>query len=92
MTDLTHAEPLRPRYYARSASDKTDNWPFWFIADRERGGLNVTSDLMREHYPDLWRPGAVFMRESEAKACAAIFNKPGPKPADLALAIDGEKK
>jgi hypothetical protein len=24
------------RFYARSASDKTDNWPFWFVADEKR--------------------------------------------------------
>lgn len=30
------------RYYARSGSDRTDDWPFWFVADREQGGLNVT--------------------------------------------------
>jgi len=35
-----------PRYYARSASDNTDDWPFWFIADREQGGLNVMVDLL----------------------------------------------
>ena len=37
------------RYYARSASDRTDDWPFWFVADAQRGGLNVTADLMRQH-------------------------------------------
>lgn len=26
------------RYKARSASDKTDDWPFWFV---EEGGLNT---------------------------------------------------
>ncbi len=36
------------RYYARSASDKTDDWPFWYVADIERGHLNVTSTLLRE--------------------------------------------
>lgn len=30
------------RYYARSASDKTDDWPYWFVADKEKGGLNTT--------------------------------------------------
>lgn len=33
------------RYYARSASDKTDDWPFWFVADEQRGGLNVTAEI-----------------------------------------------
>jgi hypothetical protein len=34
-----------PRFYARSASDKTDDWPFWFVADEMQGGLNVTKRL-----------------------------------------------
>ncbi|MCJ7993255.1 hypothetical protein J5N58_01410 [Rhizobium cremeum] len=33
------------RYYARSASDRTDEWPFWFVADKQQGGLNVTVRL-----------------------------------------------
>ena len=36
------------RYYARSASDKTDDWPFWFIADNNKGGLNVTVEILPE--------------------------------------------
>jgi len=33
------------RYYARSASDRTDDWAEWFVADELRGGLNVTAQL-----------------------------------------------
>lgn len=33
--------PTRPGpYFARSASDRTDDWPFWFV---ESGGLNCMS-------------------------------------------------
>lgn len=35
------------RFYARSASDKTDDWPAWFVADRQRNGRNVTADLTK---------------------------------------------
>ena len=35
------------RYYARSASDNTDDWPFWFVADSQRDGLNVTATLLQ---------------------------------------------
>lgn len=38
------------RYYARSASDKTNDWPFWYVADKERSDLNVTIKLE----PSLW--------------------------------------
>ena len=34
------------KYTARSASDRTDDWPFWFIADER--GLNVTVKLIQE--------------------------------------------
>lgn len=37
------------RYYARSASDRTNDWPFWFVADKSRGGLNVTAELIRQY-------------------------------------------
>ncbi len=34
------------RLVARSASARTDDWPFWYVADTARGGLNVTLNLM----------------------------------------------
>jgi len=40
---------MTDRYYARSASDNTDDWPFWFVADSQKGGLNVTAELTRLH-------------------------------------------
>jgi hypothetical protein len=39
---------MTERYFARSASDQTDDWPYWFVADRSRGNLNVTVKLMPE--------------------------------------------
>jgi len=33
------------RYFARSASDKTDDWPYWYVADSDKGSMNVTSSL-----------------------------------------------
>jgi hypothetical protein len=29
---------MTDRYYARSASDQTDDWPWWFVADKQLGG------------------------------------------------------
>jgi hypothetical protein len=40
-------DSMTARYFARSANDKTDDWPFWFVADSQRGGLNVTAELIR---------------------------------------------
>jgi hypothetical protein len=61
------------RYYARSASDRTDDWPFWFVADLQKGGLNVTAELVREHVdPD--HKGGVLCPESVAKLIASWAN------------------
>jgi hypothetical protein len=37
---------MAERYLARSASDRTDDWPSWFVADRSRSNLNVTVRLV----------------------------------------------
>ena len=36
---------MKPRYYARSACYGDDDWPWWFVADKHRPGLNVTSEV-----------------------------------------------
>lgn len=51
-------------YIARSASDKTEDWPFWFVANQE--GLNVTVELvpeLRGHQPFLPRADAEQIAE-----------------------------
>lgn len=35
-----------PRYCAQSASDRTNDWPYWFVADRQKGGLNITFEAL----------------------------------------------
>lgn len=64
------------RYFARSASDCTDDWPFWLVADRQKSGLNVTVPLgeaiglpMRGHLP--------FLYPHHAKALAKVANERG---------------
>lgn len=55
-----------PRFFARSASDRTDDWPFWYIADRSRGSLNVTIQLvpeMRGYMPFLPRYVAEYVAQ-----------------------------
>lgn len=62
------------RYYARSASENTDDWPFWFVADDERGGLNVTAEMIREHInPN--HGGGVFLPDWEAVKLAMRANR-----------------
>lgn len=64
------------RFYARSASDKTDDWPFWFVADRRRGDLNVTAELICELVYPLHK-GAIFLPQKAATLLADKANKRG---------------
>ena len=58
------------RYQARSASDKTDNWPYWYVEDTNKGGLNVTVSLV----PEL-RGRLPFVSQRDAKAVAIAANE-----------------
>ena len=56
------------RFTARSASDNTEDWPFWFVADET--GLNVTIELcpeLRGHLP--------FLPKDMAEALADKANR-----------------
>jgi hypothetical protein len=65
---------MTDRYFARSASDKTDDWPWWFIADKNRGGLNVTSEVFTMLNIPL-KLGAVFTHRLQATEIAELANK-----------------
>lgn len=69
-------ETTAERFIARSASDKTEDWPFWFVADNSHGGLNVTLALIEKLFgqrpvcmPFLPRESAIALAE-QAKADA----------------------
>ena len=62
------------RYFARSASDRTEDWPFWFVADRQRGGINVTAEIIRAHV-DADHSGGVLCEKEGAIALADLANK-----------------
>jgi hypothetical protein len=61
-----------PRYFARPASDRTEDWPFWFVADREKGEINVTAELL----PPL-RGYLPFLPADVAVELAAVANEHG---------------
>ena len=61
------------RFYARSASDRTDDWPYWYVADREKAGLNVTVALVPE-----MRGCMPFLSRKEAESLAQAANRPSP--------------
>jgi len=54
------------KYIARSASDKTDDWPFWMLWD---GHKNVTGPVLRARGIDT--KGAVFLTRDFAEHFAA---------------------
>jgi hypothetical protein len=61
------------RYKAVSASDKTDDWPFWYVADTFHGYLNVTADVIRQHVSSDHK-GGVFTDRINAIALANRAN------------------
>lgn len=65
---------------ARSASDKTDDWPFWMVWN---GSLNVTGPTARSLGIAI-DDGVVFAPRPIAEALAAIYNKLGPLTCDNA--------
>lgn len=64
---------MTPRYYARSANDLTDDWRFWYVADRHKGGLNATAEVIRAHV-NRKHAGAVFVSCERARALADMAN------------------
>lgn len=64
------AMPVRAPFVARSASDKTDDWPFWLVADRN--GMNVTAQLAEMQGEVIGR--FPLVRESTAKRIEANAN------------------
>ncbi|MVA44660.1 hypothetical protein GOZ83_06135 [Agrobacterium vitis] len=64
-----------PRYFARSASDKAENWPFWFVADRQCGSVNVTGKIAEE-MTGISSNGAVFASRAHAEMLATWANNP----------------
>lgn len=61
------------RYTVFSASGKTEDWPFWFVADNQKGGVNCTADLIRQFYnPD--HRGGVFTSRAGAEALSEKGN------------------
>jgi hypothetical protein len=67
---------MTERYFARSANDKTNDWPFWFVADRSIGGLNVTAELIRKHINPSHAGGTISSQDM-ALELAEIANAGG---------------
>jgi hypothetical protein len=52
---------------ARSASDRTDDWPFWMLWDGVKNVTAETLDRLGIQRP----PGAVFLTRKDAEAIAS---------------------
>lgn len=57
---------------ARSASDRTDDWPFWYVTDDNPRDRNKTADAIEAMTGH--RTGAVFASMQEAKLLAEFMN------------------
>ncbi len=57
----------QPPFHARSANDRTDDWPVWFVAGVDR--------VNRIRFPD--QPGAVLTDRATAEAAATALNQGG---------------
>ena len=66
------------RYYARSASDRTDACP-WFVADSRKGSVNVTAEIIRQHISHTYK-GCVLVPRGLALALADVANASEAKP------------
>jgi hypothetical protein len=58
-------------FVARSASDKTDDWPFWMVCQADRSRPNGLLNLLR--FPT----GQMFTSRDAAEAIAAKANAAG---------------
>jgi len=62
-----HLDPGKP-YRARSASDKTDDWPFWYVSGEGDSRNVLTLPQGHEH------KGAVMTSREIAEAVAKLWN------------------
>lgn len=62
------------KYAARSASDKTDEWPFWMVVDTS-SNINVTHHLLSKTGFECSRfHGGSFASRSDAETLADLAN------------------
>jgi len=64
---------------ARSASDKTDDWPFWYVTDDKPADSNKALECI-EAVIGIRHAGLPFIPRHIAEELAAAINAPPPKP------------
>lgn len=70
MNDHPYRRRVTNEVVPRSASDRTDDWPFWMVWD---GIVNVTAETM-DALGIPREPGAVFVSREHAEEIASRFN------------------
>lgn len=70
MNERPYRRKVTVKVVARSASDRTDDWPFWMVWD---GVVNVTAETM-DALGLPRKPGAVFVTREYAEEIASRFN------------------
>lgn len=61
-------------YRARSASDRTDDWPFWYITDDHPANRNATPKAWQTVTGKDWPPKHQFLPREEAVLLADAAN------------------
>lgn len=65
---------MSSEFFARPASDRTDDWPFWFVARRDQPGRNVLAEAC-EVAGIPRSPGAVLALREDAEFLARKANE-----------------
>lgn len=71
--ECAHAKGVEGKYVARSASDNTDDWPYWMVWN---GHINVTGKVC-EALGYGYQDGAVFTARENAERLASEANAKG---------------
>lgn len=64
------------KWRARSASDKTDDWPFWYVTDDQPTDINKTPDAWKTLTGKDWR-GLPFLPKDGALLMVNYLNRGG---------------
>ncbi|WP_143595141.1 hypothetical protein [Thioclava sp. DLFJ4-1] len=59
---------------ARSASEKTDDWPFWYVTDDKPNDYNKTAEAFELATGERFPPVLPFVSKDGAEAIAHALN------------------
>ena len=65
----------KPKWRARSASDKTDNWPFWYVTDDMPHDRNKLADALDVLGIERNKGAQLFVPRAAAEEIARRLNE-----------------